>query len=128
MSRKVYHVVEAKSLERDTLSEQRWQSLPSDDPVQVRLTRERGEKSELSPDYDAQALGLAAVRVERGDGSIRLRLVRSADAGPGLPTRVRVAALVIDQNRAASRLVTRELEVPAGGKSVELDWNGEALL
>jgi tetratricopeptide (TPR) repeat protein len=38
------------------------QAPPSDDPVEVRLTRERGEKGEQSPDFDARALGLAAAR------------------------------------------------------------------
>jgi tetratricopeptide (TPR) repeat protein len=104
------------------------QAPPSDDPVEMRLTRARGEKGEQSPDFDARALGLAAVRVERGDGAVRLRLARAADTGPGRSTRVRVAALVVNVDRASSRLVTREVDVPAGGKFVELNWNGEALL
>ncbi|HEY3499900.1 MAG TPA: tetratricopeptide repeat protein, partial [Polyangiaceae bacterium] len=104
------------------------QAPPSDDPVEVRVTRERGEKGEQSPDFDARALGLAALRIERGDGSVRLRLGRSADSGPGRPTRVRVAALVVGSDRAGARVVTRDLEVPAGGKFVDIQWNGEVLL
>jgi tetratricopeptide (TPR) repeat protein len=101
---------------------------PSDDPVEVRVSRERGEKGEQSADFDGRALGLAAVRVERGDGAVRLRLGRTANLGPGRPARVRVAALLVSADRSASRLVTRELEVPMTGKFVELSWNGEALL
>jgi tetratricopeptide (TPR) repeat protein len=104
------------------------QSPPSDDPLEIAVTRERGETVAQSPDFDARALGLAAIRVERGDGTIALRLARRADGGPGLPVRVRVAALVIGADRAAGKLVTRELDVPPGGQAVTLDWNGEALL
>lgn len=104
------------------------QAPPSDDPIEVRVSRERSDKGEQSPDFDARALGLAALRVERGDGKIRLRLGRSDDRGPGRPTRVRIAALVVGADRATARLVTRELDVPPGGKFVNVEWNGEVLL
>ncbi len=104
------------------------QAPPSDDPIDVKVAREKGDREQQPADFDARALGLAALRIERGDGQARILLTRAADAGPGKPTRATVAALVLADDRGASRLVTREVEVLPDGKTVELRWNGEAFL
>jgi tetratricopeptide (TPR) repeat protein len=106
------------------------QTPPGDDTsnVRVEISRDQGDRGAQPPDFDARALGLAALRLERGDGTARLRLTRSADATPGRPTRVTLAALVLSEDRKASRLITHEVDVSADGKPVELRWNGEAFL
>jgi len=55
-------------------------------------------------------------------------LVRPRLHASNRTTRVKVAALVLTEDRRASRLVRREVEVSADGKAVELSWNGEAFL
>ncbi|HVJ19795.1 MAG TPA: VWA domain-containing protein, partial [Polyangiaceae bacterium] len=104
------------------------QAPPSDDPIDVKIAREKGDREQQPADFDARALGISALRIERGDGEARILLTRAADAGPGKPARATVAALVLSDDRGASRLVTREVEVLPDGKAVELRWNGEAFL
>ena len=48
--------------------------------------------------------------------------------GPARPTPATVMALVLGDERASARLVTRDVVVGAGGDGVELQWNGESLL
>jgi hypothetical protein len=104
------------------------QAPPSDDALRIEVAREFGDRGAKRPDFEASALGLSALRIERGEGAARLLLRRAEDPSPGRPTRVKVAALVLGEDRKASRLVTREVEVSADGKVVELRWNGEAFL
>jgi Mg-chelatase subunit ChlD/tetratricopeptide (TPR) repeat protein len=104
------------------------QAPPADDPIEVKVTREKGEREQQPPDFDARSLGITALRIERGDGEARILLSRPSDAGPSKPARATVAALVLADDRGASRLVTREVEVQSDGKAVELRWNGEAFL
>jgi tetratricopeptide (TPR) repeat protein len=104
------------------------QAPPSDEALRIEVARERGDREAKAPDFDARALGLSALRIERGEGSARLRLSRPLDSSPSRATRVKIAALVLGEDRKASRIVTREVEVGADGKPVELRWNGEAFL
>ena len=101
---------------------------PSEDAIRIEVARESGDRGARPPDFDARALGLAALRIERGEGAARLRLIRTPDPSSNRPTRVKIAALVLAEDRKASRLVTREIDVGADGKAVELRWNGEAFL
>lgn len=100
----------------------------ADSPVQVRLARELGARGETPLELDAAAVGLSAARIERGDGVARIRLKRDAEPGPGRPSHVSVAVLVLDDDRLKARLLSRDIDVPADGKTVELTFNGEALL
>ena len=98
----------------------------SDSYVEVLVARQEKDKDELAADLDAPVMGLAAVRIERGGGTTRLRLRRR-----GFPstrsTRAIVRALVLKGgDRSQAVLVTREVDVPAGEKGVELRWTGEA--
>ncbi len=98
---------------------------PADDPVEVRVAQQEGQKADLAPDLDASSMGLVAVRVERGAGAARLLLRRTAALAGSRPVRVTVRALALASDRGQSRLVTREVDVDE--KGVELRWNGEAL-
>ena len=101
---------------------------PGDDTVRIEIARESGDREAKPPDFDARALGLAALRLERGEAAAKVRFLRAADPSSSRATRVKVAALVLAEDREASRLITREVEVSADGKPVELRWNGEAFL
>ncbi|MBX3204095.1 MAG: FecR domain-containing protein [Labilithrix sp.] len=96
-----------------------------DDPVQVYVARRDKDKDELPADLDASAMGLSAVRIERGGGVARIRLRRAAGIAGGRPTRGLVTALVLGGERGQARLVTREVDVGPGDKGAELRWNGE---
>jgi tetratricopeptide (TPR) repeat protein len=104
------------------------QAPPSDEALRIEVAREFGDREAKAPDFDSRALGLSALRIERGEGAARLRLSRAPDASVSRPTRVKVAALVLGEDRTAARLVTHEVEVGADGKAVELRWTGEAFL
>jgi hypothetical protein len=104
------------------------QSPPADDPIEVSVVREKGEKLAQSADLDARALGVAAIRIERGDGTARISLKRALEPGPSRPAKARIAALILDRERNQPRLITKEVDVAADGKSVELKFDGEAFL
>lgn len=104
------------------------QSAPSDDPVEVRVQRERGEGELQSADLDARTLGLSAVRIERGDGKAKLNLVRKRELGPSRPARAVVVALSLDRERGIPKLERREVDVPASGEPVELALEGGRFL
>jgi hypothetical protein len=103
-------------------------SQPADDPLEVRIARTEHDREGDLADLAAPSIGLAAVRLERGGGSARIRLRRSAAAGPGRPTLATVTALVLGEDRASTILVSREVVVNPGGDGVELRWNGGAWL
>jgi tetratricopeptide (TPR) repeat protein len=103
-------------------------SQPADDPLEVRIARTAKDKTGELADLDAQSIGLSAIRLERGSGAARIRLTRPVAAGPGQPTHATVTALVLGEDRASAKLVTRDVVVAAGDDGVELQWNGESLL
>ena len=98
----------------------------TDDKVQVSVARQLKDKDELPADLDASAMGLSAVRIERGGGTARIRLRRAAGLAGSRPTRGLVTALVLGSDRSKPRLVTREVDVPSDEKGTEIRWNGEA--
>jgi hypothetical protein len=102
-------------------------SPPGDEPVVVRVLRDASAKDEDAADLDASDMGLAAVRIERGQAGARIRLRRGAANDTGRPTRATVAVLVLADDRGASRLVTKEIDIRERD-GVELKWNGETLL
>jgi tetratricopeptide (TPR) repeat protein len=104
------------------------ESDPADDAVAVRIVRDDGEKAQSTADLDATALGLSAIRLERGMGAAKILLRRDEQLGPARTRKVRVAALVFSSDRRRSTLVERELEIAADGKDVELAFDGEQLL
>lgn len=104
------------------------ESPPADDAVDVRIVRQDGERAEISPDFDATSLGIAAVRLERGAGATKIVLTRDEQLGPPQTRKIRVAALLFGQDRASAKLTERVIEVAADGKPVELELSGEQLL
>jgi len=104
------------------------QSAPADDPLELRIRRDRGERLDFLPDLDAGPLGVAAIRIERGDGSSRILLSRVPVPGPSRSRHATVSALVFGAERAVPQLLVRELEIPADGKPVEIRFDGTRLL
>jgi hypothetical protein len=104
------------------------QSQPADDPLEVRVARTDKDKSGDPADLDAPSMGLSAVRIERGSGAARIHLGRPSAARPGQPRHATVMALVLADDRASSKLVTRDVLVAADGSGVDLVWNGASFL
>jgi hypothetical protein len=104
------------------------QSQPADDPLEVRVARTDKDKSGDPADLDAPSMGLSAVRIERGSGAARIHLGRPSAASPGQPRHATVMALVLADDRASSKLVTRDVVVTSDGNGVDLVWNGDSLL
>ncbi len=100
---------------------------PADRPVLVTVSRREKDDDGEPADLDAAAMGLSAVRIERGGGTSRIRLRRREGPDPGRPLRATVSALVLGEDHAPAKLVTREVDVPVGGPGVELRWEGGAL-
>ena len=98
----------------------------TDDKVEVSIARSAKDKDELPADLDASAMGLSAVRIERGGGPARLRVKRTGVAS-ARPTKGLVTALVLGgQDRSKAKLVTQEIDIAPGDKGTELRWTGEA--
>jgi Flp pilus assembly protein TadD len=104
------------------------QSQPADDPVEVRIARGEHDRDGDRADLSAPTIGLSAIRLERGGATARIRLRRPSATGPGRPTQATVTALMLGEDRAVTRPVTREVLVSPGGDGVELRWNGETWL
>jgi len=100
---------------------------PTDEALSVRIKRERGEGEEQSPDFDASSLGMAAFRIERGDGASHILLKRAEEPGPSRPARATVSALVLGEG-TEPRLVPRDVSIAADGKDVELTFDQGTLL
>lgn len=101
---------------------------PMDETLSVRIKRGRGEGEEQSPDFDASSLGMAAFRIERGDGTSRILLKRPEEPGPSRPAPATVSALVLGEDGAEPKLVPRAVSVLADGKDVELTFDQGTLL
>jgi tetratricopeptide (TPR) repeat protein len=102
------------------------QSAPSDEQLEVRIAQ--SERELKAPDFDAPALGISAIRVERGGGSARLVLRRAPGAGPKRALHAEVVALRLGAEQRDVRLVRRQIDVRENEDSAELRWNGEAFL
>jgi hypothetical protein len=100
---------------------------PADRPVMVRVSRREKDADGEPADLDAAAMGLSAVRIERGGGASRLRLHRNDAPDAGRPLRAVVTALVLGGEHVPPRLVTKVVDVPASGPGVELRWEGGTL-
>jgi hypothetical protein len=98
------------------------------DPIEVSIARQEKDKDELPADLDASAMGLSALRIERGGGVARIRLKRTAGLAGARPLRGVVTALVLGADRSQAKLVTREVDVAPGDRGTELRWNGETFL
>ena len=96
-----------------------------DDKVEVLVARQVKDKDELPADLDASSMGLSAVRIERGGGTARLHLRRTARLAGSRPVHAVVTALLLGGDRSQAKLVTREVDVPSDEKGIELRWNGE---
>jgi len=92
------------------------------------VLRSAKDREDEPADLNAASMGLSAVRIERGTGTARIRLRRAGVAGLEPPVRATVMALVLTDDRASAKLVTKEVDVSAGDQGVELQWNGESLL
>lgn len=103
------------------------QSAPDDEPLEVSVVRERGEKEPQSADLDSRAVGVSAVRIERGDGSAELRLRRNSTLGVDRPLHATVYALVLEAEQAP-KLLRKDVDVAAGKDGLDLEFNGEAFL
>jgi tetratricopeptide (TPR) repeat protein len=101
---------------------------PTEDAIRVSVARERAEHDEQPADLDAPSLGLAAVRIERGEGLALIRLKRPANPDATRTAHATVSALILAEDRAASRVVTRQVDVAPNGVAIELRWNGESFL
>ena len=102
-------------------------SAVADATVEVLVARQEKDKDEIPADLDASAMGLSAVRIERGGGVARIRLRHAAGFASARPMHAVVTALVLDGNdRSRAKLVTREVDIAAGEKGTELRWNGES--
>ena len=101
-------------------------SPPAERPVLVSVARREKDTEGEPADLDASAMGLSAVRIERGGGVSRIHLRRTEGADTGRPLHATVSALVLGQDHAPARLVTRDVDVPVGGPGVDLRWEGGA--
>jgi tetratricopeptide (TPR) repeat protein len=102
-------------------------SAVTDATVEVLVARQEKDKDEIPADLDASAMGLSAVRIERGGGVARIRLRHAAGFASARPMHAVVTALVLDGNdRSRAKLVTREVDIAPGEKGTELRWNGES--
>ncbi len=90
------------------------------------MARQLKDKDELPADLDASAMGLSAVRIERGGGVARIHLRRAAGLAGARPTRGIVTALVFGADRTQPKLVTREVDIPPDEKGHRARWTGEA--
>jgi hypothetical protein len=98
----------------------------ADDRVEVSVARSAKDKDDLPADLDASAMGISAVRIERGSGTARIRIKRPTGLPGGRAIRGVVTALALIGDRARTKLVRREVDVAPGDTGVELLWNGEA--
>jgi len=101
---------------------------PENEPIEVRVRRGAGQGETQTPDFEAASVGIAAVRIERGDDTPAIVLRRPKDPGPSRPAPAVIAALVMSGDRAEMRVVPRSVEVSADGKGVELQFDGENFL
>ena len=96
-----------------------------DEPLRVATSRERGPSALpiLAP-----SLGLALVRVERGDRALVVRLAQPAPVALGKKRRARVFVITPGVLGAPPRVVASDVDLATDGKETTLRWDGERLV
>ncbi len=94
--------------------------------LRVVVTRGMGEET-LTPVL-AAPLGLAGLRIERGEGPLRFRLSRQNDLEPSPPATARVQILVTDGHADSTHLVTKDVPLRTDGTDTSVVWDGTSLL
>jgi Flp pilus assembly protein TadD len=95
--------------------------------IEPRLVHGTDDHAEAAPDLAAPSMGLYALRLERGDHDVRIRIRRPAETLPSRAASVRIAVLSIADDRS-TRLTEKEVTLIADGKDAELRWDGGAIL
>ena len=72
----------------------------------------------------APSLGLAGLRLERGEGALRLRVSRQLDLEPARPASVHIELLVGD----GPMWIEKDVPLRTDGKPTEVTWEGGALM
>jgi tetratricopeptide (TPR) repeat protein len=90
----------------------------------IRDVAPHGHADETTAPLRVPSLGIAGVRVERGEGPFRLRLGRQADLEPSRQATARVEALVLEADRDKPRLVSKDVPLPTDGSDVDVAWDG----
>jgi tetratricopeptide (TPR) repeat protein len=86
-----------------------------------------GEGGDTAPPLRVPSVGFVAVRLDRGEGIVRLRVKRQADLAPSRPATARVQVLATDGHGDAPRLVSMDAPLRVDGEVTELVWDGAAL-
>jgi hypothetical protein len=96
--------------------------------VEVVVVRgKRGDDGDTLQVVRAPSLGLAGLRLERGEGPLRFRLHRQADLEPARAATARIEVLVTDGQGDHPRWVEKEVPLRPDGKDTEVAWDGAAL-
>jgi hypothetical protein len=85
------------------------------------------EGDDLSP-LAAPALGIAGVRLERGEGRVRLKLARQADLPPARPATAHLEVLWTDGAADHPKLVSKDVPLRPDGGETEVVWDGSSIL
>jgi Flp pilus assembly protein TadD len=96
----------------------------------LRVTALRGQGDDASDTLTttrAPSLGIVGFRLERGEGTLHLKLRRQADLEPSRPATARVEVLVTDGHADQARLVGKDVPLRADGDDTELVWDGTSL-
>jgi tetratricopeptide (TPR) repeat protein len=98
-----------------------------DVPLGMLVVRGTGADREERPaEIRAEGAGVYALSFDpQGSAGVRVRLSRPAALPPARPTRVRVSALIANGPETAPRLSSIEVELPASGKPLELEWRAD---
>lgn len=83
---------------------------------------------ESNPDLAAPSLGLYALRLERGDGDVRVLLRRPSSLPPTRDASISVDVVSIDEDRHIGSWTRKRLTLAADGKDQELRWSDGALM
>jgi tetratricopeptide (TPR) repeat protein len=100
--------------------------VPGLDVVVVR--GKSGDDAEPLQVVRAPSLGLAGLRLERGEGALRLRVSRQLDLEPSRPATASIEVLVTGGQGDHPRWVKKDVPLRADGKETEIVWDGATLL
>ena len=74
------------------------------------------------------SLGLAGIRLERGEGPFRITVGRREELVPARAAAARLSVLLFTHGEDLPRLVTKEIPLRADGEALELRWTGTDFL